>query len=91
MILRVGVLFMFTIDPNTTITPSTSFEGLSYYEGEAEILFSMHSVFRVGTIQQMDREDELYQQVQLRLTADDDPKFRVLTGRIKCDVKNSTG
>ncbi|CAF1594574.1 unnamed protein product [Adineta ricciae] len=88
---KVGVLFVITIDPNIPSTPFASIGDLSYFEDEAEILFSMHSVFRVGTIRQMGEKNKLYHEVQLQLTADDDPQLRVLTDRIESEVRGSTG
>ncbi|CAF1188309.1 unnamed protein product [Adineta ricciae] len=88
---KVGVLFVITTDPNIGTTPFASIEDFSYFEDEAEILFSMHSVFRVGTIRQMGDKNKLYHEVQLQLTADDDPQLRVLTDRIESEVRGSTG
>ncbi|CAF1656913.1 unnamed protein product [Adineta ricciae] len=87
----VGILFVITIDPNINTTPFASIGGVSYYKDEAEILFSMHSVFRVGTIRQTGDKNKLYHEVQLQLTADDDPQLRVLTDRIESEVQGSTG
>ncbi|CAF1675610.1 unnamed protein product [Adineta ricciae] len=88
---KVCVLFVITIDPNIGTTPFASIGDFSYFEGEAEILFSMHSVFRVGTIRQVGDKSKLYHEVQLQLTADDDPQLRVLTDRIESEVQGSTG
>ncbi|CAF1638517.1 unnamed protein product [Adineta ricciae] len=88
---KVGVLFVITIDPNISTTPFASVRGVSYFEDEAEILFSMHSVFRVGTIRQVGDKNKLHHEVQLQLTADDDPQLRVLTDRIEREVQGSTG
>ncbi|CAF0926231.1 unnamed protein product, partial [Adineta ricciae] len=88
---KVGVLFVITIDPTIGTTPFASIGELSYFKDEAEILFSMHSVFRVGTIRQVGDKNKLYHEVQLQLTADDDPQLRVLTDRIESEVRGSTG
>ncbi|CAF0948581.1 unnamed protein product [Adineta ricciae] len=88
---KVGVLFVITIDPNIGTTPFASIGDLSYFEDEAEILFSMHSVFRVGTIRQTGDKNKLYHEVQLQLTADDDPQLFVLTDRIESEVGGGTG
>ncbi|CAF1648639.1 unnamed protein product [Adineta ricciae] len=88
---KVGVLFVITIDPNIGTTPFASIGDFSHFKDEAEILFSMHSVFRVGTIRQMGDKNKLYHEVQLQLTADDDPELRVLTDRIESEVQGSTG
>ena len=45
----VGVLFVMAIDPTQSNTPFASITGVSYFEEEEdEVLFSMHTVFRIG-------------------------------------------
>ncbi|CAF1386644.1 unnamed protein product [Adineta ricciae] len=88
---KVCVLFVITIDPNIATTPFASIGDFSHFKDEAEILFSMHSVFRVRTIRQVGDKNKLYREVQLQLTADDDPQLRVLTDRIESEVRGSTG
>ncbi|CAF1340628.1 unnamed protein product [Adineta ricciae] len=88
---KVGVLFVITIDPTIGTTPFASIGDLSYFEREAEILFSMHTVFRIGTIRQLGDKKKLYHEVQLQLTADDDPQLRVLTDHIESEVGGGTG
>ena len=40
-----------TIDPAQSTTPFASIIDVSYFRGqEDEVLFSMHTVFRIGTI-----------------------------------------
>lgn len=85
----IGILFIMSIDPCSTSTPFASIREESYFKGEDEILFSMHTVFRVGTIQQIDGKSQLYQ-VELQLTLDDDQELRSLTGRIWQEI-NGTG
>ncbi|CAF1399380.1 unnamed protein product [Adineta steineri] len=86
----VGVLFIMSIDPSIKSTPFASIKEMSAAEREEEILFSMHTVFRVGVIQQMDNTDQLYQ-VQLQLTSDDDQQLRLLTNRIREEAGANTG
>ncbi|CAF0893152.1 unnamed protein product [Adineta ricciae] len=88
---KVGVLFVITIDPNIATTPFASIGDFSHFKDEAEILFSMHSVFRLGTIRQTGDKNNLYHEVQLQLTADDDPQLRALTDRIESEFGGSTG
>ena len=85
----IGILFIMTIDPRSTSTPFASIRDESYFKGEDEILFSMHTVFRIGTIQQIDSKTQLYQ-VDLQLTLDDDQELRSLTERLWQDM-NGTG
>ena len=67
----VGILFEMSIDPSLSSTPFASIYDLSNYKNEEEILFSMHAVFRVDKISQIDIDNSLYK-VNLKLTADDD-------------------
>ena len=86
----VGILFEMTIDPKITSTPFADIQGVSYFQTEAEILFSMHTVFRIGSIKSMDKSDRLFE-VQLTLTADDDEGLRSLTEQMEEDVGGGTG
>ncbi|CAF4420927.1 unnamed protein product, partial [Adineta steineri] len=47
---KVGILFIISIDPCIKSAPFASIKELSYFKEEDEILFSMHTVFRVSTI-----------------------------------------
>ncbi|CAF1510801.1 unnamed protein product [Adineta steineri] len=78
----VGILFIMSIDPCIKSAPFASIQEMSHFKDENEILFSMHSVFRVGAIEQIENNNELYQ-VELRLTSDDDQQLRLLTDRIR--------
>ena len=49
----VGILFVMTIDPSQSTTPFASINGISYFPEEDEVLFSMHSVFRIHDIKSM--------------------------------------
>ncbi|CAF1282459.1 unnamed protein product [Adineta steineri] len=87
----VGILFIIAIDPRVSSTPFASTNEVSYFKAEeAEILFAMHTIFRVGEIKQMDNNDQLYQ-VELQLTADDDEQLRQLTEFISNEVVGATG
>ncbi|CAF0918045.1 unnamed protein product [Adineta steineri] len=86
----VGILFIMTIDPRVSSTPFGSIKEVSYHKIKEEILFSMHTVFRVGAIKQMNNNDQLYQ-VELQLTADDDEQLRQLTEYISKYVGGGTG
>ncbi|CAF4190765.1 unnamed protein product, partial [Adineta steineri] len=86
----VGILFVMFIDPNVKSTPFASIKDMSYFKEEKEILFSMHTVFRVNAIQQMDNNSQLYQ-VELELTSDDDQQLRLLTDRIRDEAVDDSG
>ena len=74
---EVGILFVMTIDPTLLSTPFANVVEQSYFGDEDEILFSMHSVFRVEQVKSLDSGDRLFE-VRLRLTTDDDPQLRLL-------------
>ncbi|CAF2958732.1 unnamed protein product [Rotaria sp. Silwood2] len=72
-----GILFDITIDPTLTPNPFASLNNVSYYgDMEEEILFSMHTVFRIGDMEQLETG---VLQVKLILTSDDDQQLRILT------------
>jgi tetratricopeptide (TPR) repeat protein len=78
----VGVLFIIKIDQSISTTPFANVRDVSAYQKEEEILFSMHSVFRTGQIQQIDGNDRLWE-VDLTLTGDNDPQLHTLTENIR--------
>ncbi|CAF5061563.1 unnamed protein product, partial [Rotaria sp. Silwood1] len=81
----VGVLFQMTIDPTESSTPFASIRELSDFAQEDEILFSMHTVFRIGDVRKIDKKSPLYE-VDLKLTADDDQQLRRLTKTIAKEI-----
>ncbi|CAF0962378.1 unnamed protein product [Adineta steineri] len=78
----VGILFVISINPNHQTTPFASVIDVSHFHMENEVLFSMHTVFRIGDIQLMDENNDLYQ-VNLTLTSDNDEDLRTLTDQIR--------
>ncbi|CAF1548092.1 unnamed protein product [Adineta steineri] len=87
---KVGILFIMSINPCLKSTPFASIKAVSYFKEEEEILFSMHTVFRVNAIKQMDKKGQLYQ-VELQLTSDDDQQLRSLTDRIREEAVGDNG
>ncbi|CAF1467839.1 unnamed protein product [Adineta ricciae] len=86
----VGVLFQMTIDPNIPSSPFASIKEVSCFN-EDEILFSMHTVFRIENIQRIDSTDSLYQ-VDLTLTSDEDLQLQRLTEHLrKKEVARGSG
>ncbi|CAF1518823.1 unnamed protein product [Adineta steineri] len=86
---NVGILFTMCINPCIKSVPFATIKEQSYFKEEEEILFSMHTVFRVGVIEQMDNKNQLYQ-VELQLTSDDDQQQRVLTDRMREEAAGNT-
>ena len=82
----VGILFVMTIDPAKSRTPFASIDDAGYYtDQEEEVLFSMHTVFRIDDIKPIGENHRLFQ-VDLILTSDDDKDLRVLTNRIREEI-----
>ncbi|CAF0899916.1 unnamed protein product [Adineta steineri] len=79
---QVGVLFIMKVNPAQSTIPFASIAGISKFQGEEEVLFSMHSVFRIQDIKQMGGNNRLYE-VNLTLTADNDPELSRLTDYIR--------
>ena len=77
----IGLLFEMEIDSTVSSTPFASLENISYFsDSERELLFSMHAVFRIGQIQQID--NKLWQ-IKLTLTSDSDQQLKLLTDFIR--------
>jgi hypothetical protein len=57
----VGVLFAIKINPSISSSPFANLTNVSYYQGEDEILLSMHSVVRIRQVKQIDKNDRLWQ------------------------------
>ncbi|CAF4694808.1 unnamed protein product, partial [Rotaria socialis] len=89
----VGVMFIMTIDPSKISTPITSLAMIDKHSAipqEQEILFPMHTVFRVGEIKQTPQNSRLWE-VHLAITDERDPQLAGLTDHIKQEVRGSTG
>ncbi|CAF3302629.1 unnamed protein product [Rotaria socialis] len=86
----VGILFQMTIDPRVSSTPFANVQAMSSFSEEDEILFSMHTIFRIDKVQKIKENSEIYQ-VDLTLTSDDDKQLRELTEFIRKEAEGSTG
>jgi hypothetical protein len=87
----VGILFVMTIDPSQLTTPFASINDVgAFKDREDEVLFSMHSVFRIRDIKSMGENNRLYQ-VNLTLTNDNDEDLCALTNRIGEEMEGSKG
>ncbi len=83
----VGVLFQITIDSSISSTPFAPISTVSAIPNEEEILFSMHTVFRIGQIGQI--QDRIWR-VELTLTSDDDEELKRLTEYIRQETSDLT-
>jgi tetratricopeptide (TPR) repeat protein len=88
---KVGILFVMTIDPSISATPFANVKKASCYKREEEILFSMHSVFRIGQVKQIEKNNNRLWQVDLTLTGDHDPQLQELTKSMQEDTEGPTG
>jgi tetratricopeptide (TPR) repeat protein len=79
----VDILFVMTIDPSKSKTPFASINGISYFSEEDEVLFSMHTVFRIHNIKSMGENQRLFQMDLILTDENDDKDLRVLTDRIR--------
>ncbi|CAF0915691.1 unnamed protein product [Adineta steineri] len=86
----VGILFIMSIDPCIKSTPFASIKNESYFKEEDEVLFSMHTVFRVSAIKQMGYDHKLYQ-VELQIMSDDEQQLRLLTDQIREEATGDNG
>ena len=82
----VDVLFLITIDPNINSMPFACTDEESGFPGEQEILFAMHTVFRIDSTTTNDRVSE----VRLTLTNDDDVELRNLTEEFEKEAQGAT-
>ncbi|CAF1187758.1 unnamed protein product [Adineta steineri] len=77
-----GILFVMKVDPSQSTSPFASISGISKFQEEEEVLFSMHSVFRIQDIKQMGENNRFYE-VNLALTADNDSELSRPTDYIR--------
>ena len=81
----IGVLFVITVNPSISVTPFAKVANLGHFQEEEEILFSMHSIFRIGQIKNINEDNRLWQ-VDLTLTNDNDPQLDALTQCIRKEI-----
>ncbi|CAF1157433.1 unnamed protein product [Adineta steineri] len=87
----IGVLFKMVIDQSELATPYALINEVeSYFKNEEEILFSMHTVFRIGEIKQIQKNNRLYQ-VILTLTNSKNKQLSALTELLREETNGSTG
>ena len=85
----IGVLFVMEINRSNSSTYFADISQISNFDGEEEIVFSMHSVFRIGTVQPY-KDSQLWQ-VNLTLTSDDDDELDDVTDCILEEIKEREG
>ncbi|CAF3768994.1 unnamed protein product [Adineta steineri] len=83
-----GVFFEIEINSSLSNVPFASLNDVSYYLNlEKEILFSMHTIFRIGEMKQI--EYRLWE-VKLTLTNDDDELLKSLTDYFREEIKGNS-
>jgi tetratricopeptide (TPR) repeat protein len=84
----IGILFKMKIDPSISSAPFANVRNVSFWQKEDEILFSMHTVFRIHEIKFI--SDRFYE-VDLILTGDNDQELQMLTKHIRQEIEGDTG
>nr|ABQ08070.1 hypothetical protein [Adineta vaga] len=84
----IGILFQINIDLSIVLTPFADIHNYSYFQSEEEILFSMHTIFRIKEIISLHENKTIYQ-VNLLLTNNDDPQLALLTDHIRNETNRS--
>ena len=74
----VGILFVLTVDPTLRSAVFADIDKESFFQRENEMLFSMHTVFRIGDAVELDKGRRLFE-AQLTLTRDEDGELRRVT------------
>jgi tetratricopeptide (TPR) repeat protein len=83
-----AILFKMEIDPSISSTPFVRIGNIGQFNSEAEILFSMHTIFRIGDMNQIDQR---LWEVNLTLTSDNDPQLKCLTDCIRNEIEGKHG
>ena len=84
-----GILFQMIVDSSECSTPFASIDNVSYFKTDGEILFSMHTIFCVSQIKQIDKNDRLWQ-VDLALTSGVDPQLYSLSDHLRKEINGPT-
>jgi tetratricopeptide (TPR) repeat protein len=86
---HVAIHFLMKINPKIPSTPFAQIDKESFFhDSEQEILFSMHTVFRIDDVKQ--KHARLWE-VYLTLTSDSDQKLSQVTDYIRQEIKGKTG
>ncbi|CAF0820457.1 unnamed protein product [Rotaria sp. Silwood1] len=80
---KVPILFEMQIDPILTTIPFASLKGLGYFHAEEEILFSMHTIFRITQVKE--NQDHIWQ-IKLDLVSDKDLQIGELIKRMRSEI-----
>ncbi|CAF0896324.1 unnamed protein product [Adineta ricciae] len=78
----VGILFTIQVDPSQSTAPFALVGNHGLFLQENEVLFSMHTAFRIHHIKIISTDRPLYE-VNISLTLDSDEELRTLTDHIR--------
>ncbi|CAF1490816.1 unnamed protein product [Rotaria sp. Silwood1] len=85
----VGILFRMTINPSVSSTPFANIDTIGFYNDlEKEVLFSMHTIFRIGQIKSI--EDRLWCVELSSASEDDDQELKRLTEYVRKETQGKT-
>jgi len=79
---RIDILFQITIDPSIPSSIFANVKDFSNFKEEEEILFSMHSIFRIELVNKIDGNDRHWQ-VDLTLVHENNSQLHVLTEQLR--------
>ncbi|CAF0751824.1 unnamed protein product [Adineta ricciae] len=79
----VSILFVIRIGTSPCSVFYGNVREFSYYPKEEEVLFGMHSVFRIGEIEAVNASDDSFWKIHLTFTNDKDEQLCRLTDRIR--------
>lgn len=86
----IGVLFVMTIDSSSSSIPFALIRDHSNLQVENEILFSMHAIFRIESIQLIENETEEYWRMELIQTTENDHELHHLTDCLRNEIQGYT-
>ena len=84
-----AVLFKIDLDLTSMCTPATLLSGDTQFSDEEEILFSMHSIFRIIKVSRTDQDGPW--EVELASTNDDDKDLKQLSDYVRNDIGKGSG
>ena len=83
-----GILFQIDIDQTISSTPFARLQKKdSQFDSEEEILFSMHTIFRIDEVAEI---NDRLRYVQLKLTSDQDQELLCLTKKIRAEIRGNS-
>jgi tetratricopeptide (TPR) repeat protein len=88
----VGIVFQMIINPSISKTPFALIDEHSFFkQSEQEVLFAMHTVFRIGEMKLTDDKSNRLWEVELTLTSDNDQQLNALTRRMREETQGTKG